>query len=129
MEALCAETLSVCSRWLEVTRQSANAWVSQREPESSTAFACRWAAARIVSGRRLNAVASDGRVAQRLRVSTRIRSVRQALGLGQDQFAAILGVSQSRLAHWETGRGAPQLSEFASDMPRPWHRSDRAVWH
>jgi DNA-binding transcriptional regulator YiaG len=48
----------------------------------------------------------------RLQVAGRIRDLRKALGMKQREFAAHLGVSQARIAHYETGRGAPRLHEI-----------------
>jgi len=47
----------------------------------------------------------------RLQVASRIRDLRKALGMYQRELAAHLGVSQARIAHYETGRGAPRLHE------------------
>ena len=36
-----------------------------------------------------------------------IRSLRESLGMTQDQFARAVGVSFSTVSRWETGRGSP----------------------
>ncbi len=45
-------------------------------------------------------------------IARRIRTARKASGLTQHQLATLLGVSQSRIAHWETGRGAPRIEDI-----------------
>jgi DNA-binding XRE family transcriptional regulator len=49
--------------------------------------------------------------ASRLQLARRIRELRKSLGMKQRDLAAQLGVSQGRIAHYETGRGAPRLHE------------------
>jgi DNA-binding XRE family transcriptional regulator len=62
-----------------------------------------------VQSKRLLAQADER--AFRLQVANRIRDLRKALGMYQRELAAHLGVSQGRIAHYETGRGAPRLHE------------------
>jgi len=40
-----------------------------------------------------------------------VLTLRKALGMKQLALALHLGVSQARIAHYETGRGAPRLAE------------------
>jgi DNA-binding transcriptional regulator YiaG len=47
----------------------------------------------------------------RLQVAARIQDLRKALGIKQHELATHLGVSKGRIAHYETGRGAPRLHE------------------
>lgn len=42
----------------------------------------------------------------------RFREAREALGLTQPELAHQLGVSQGRIAHYETGRGLPRTYEI-----------------
>lgn len=38
-----------------------------------------------------------------------IRAVRATLGLSQERFAAVLGVSQRAVSHWERGTRTPTI--------------------
>lgn len=42
----------------------------------------------------------------------RVRDQRKHLGLTQGELAQILGVSQERIAHYETGRGLPRTPDL-----------------
>ncbi|WP_107771566.1 helix-turn-helix domain-containing protein [Nocardioides sediminis] len=42
-----------------------------------------------------------------------VRRVRRRLGMSQRALAAALGVSQSRVARWETGRTSPSVADLA----------------
>jgi transcriptional regulator with XRE-family HTH domain len=58
----------------------------------------------------------------RKRVGLRIRSARERKGLSQTQLAHQLGVSNTQVSRWETGRGLPlghldELSEALGMSP------------
>lgn len=42
----------------------------------------------------------------------KLRELRKAVGLTQGQAAAQIGVNQSSIAMWETGRNAPRMHRF-----------------
>jgi len=50
--------------------------------------------------------------ALRLTFSARFQAAREVLGISQRELALTLGVSQGRIAHYETGRGVPQADEL-----------------
>jgi len=47
----------------------------------------------------------------RVQIARRIQNLRSALGITQSELAAHLGASQGRIAHYETGRGAPRFHD------------------
>lgn len=49
----------------------------------------------------------------RKRLGALIRKAREAEELSQRELAEQLGCSQSRIAHYETGRGAPRVFDLA----------------
>jgi transcriptional regulator with XRE-family HTH domain len=65
-----------------------------------------------VPSKRLLAEPSEGTFRRQL--SLRIREARKRLDITQKEFAELLGVSQARIAHYETGRGAPRVHELPS---------------
>jgi DNA-binding transcriptional regulator YiaG len=48
----------------------------------------------------------------RLQFGARFREAREALGTTQSELATVFGVSQGRIAHYETGRGLPRSYEI-----------------
>ena len=49
----------------------------------------------------------------RLKFAARFRAARTASGVTQPELALQLGVSQGRIAHYETGRGVPNACELS----------------
>jgi len=49
-------------------------------------------------------------------VARNVRALRESLGLGQNEFSAILGVKQSQVSKWELGKNQPREPRIVSKL-------------